>query len=158
MRSARKTFIASGVVLMSIAAVFAQTGDKYELTGGVLDFEAERLFGGNFELTGIVRPPAAWTTPAKSGGGFELALVAVTPSQIGPGDGVPTRADRHADADLDHPLVGDLDADRVIDMFDLIMLLDVWGPCGDCEDCLADLDGDCSVGATDLLMLLGNWG
>ena len=158
MTSARKTVIAIGVVLMSIAAVFAQTGDKYELTGGVADFEAEPLFGGNFELTGIVRPAAAWTTPADSSGGFELSLVPVPDSQIGPGDGVPIRADPLAEADLDHPLVGDLDADSVIDMFDLMMLLDAWGPCADCKDCPTDLDGDCTVGAGDLLTLLVNWG
>ncbi len=53
---------------------------------------------------------------------------------------------------------GDLDGDGSVGVKDLLILLGDWGPCGDCNDCLADLDGDCNVGVADLLILLGNWG
>ena len=51
-----------------------------------------------------------------------------------------------------------LNGDGVVGILDLLILLTVWGPCPDCDDCQADLDGDCSVGVLDLLTLLANWG
>ena len=56
------------------------------------------------------------------------------------------------------PTPGDLDGDGVVGVKDLLILLGNWGPCEDCNDCVADLNGDCVVGVTDLLTLLGNWG
>ncbi|MCH8315826.1 MAG: FG-GAP repeat protein [Planctomycetes bacterium] len=53
---------------------------------------------------------------------------------------------------------GDLDGDREVGVPDLLILLGNWGPCDDCNDCLADIDDDCTVGVKDLLILLGNWG
>ena len=53
---------------------------------------------------------------------------------------------------------GDLDGDGVVGVKDLLILLGEWGPCDDCNDCVADIDGDCTVGVKDLLILLGNWG
>ncbi|MEE8155104.1 MAG: M12 family metallo-peptidase [Phycisphaerales bacterium] len=53
---------------------------------------------------------------------------------------------------------GDLDGDGSVGASDLLILLANWGPCADCDDCVADIDGDCSVGASDLLILLANWG
>ena len=53
---------------------------------------------------------------------------------------------------------GDLDGDGIVGATDLLILLVSWGPCADCDDCIADIDGDCSVGASDLLVLLVNWG
>ena len=45
-----------------------------------------------------------------------------------------------------------------IDAQDLAVLLDAWGPCGDCDGaCPADLDGDCMVGAADLARVLDAW-
>ncbi|MCH7847868.1 MAG: trypsin-like peptidase domain-containing protein [Planctomycetes bacterium] len=58
----------------------------------------------------------------------------------------------------DEPILGDLDGDGVVGVKDLLILLGEWGPCDDCNDCLADLDDDCTVGVKDLLILLGNWG
>ncbi len=55
-------------------------------------------------------------------------------------------------------VLGDLDGDGAVGTTDLLILLGAWGPCGDCNDCVADLDDDCTVGTTDLLLLLGNWG
>lgn len=52
----------------------------------------------------------------------------------------------------------DLNGDGVVGVSDLLILLGSWGPCTDCDDCVADIDGDCSVGMTDLLILLNNWG
>ena len=53
---------------------------------------------------------------------------------------------------------GDLNGDGTVGVDDLLILLGDWGPCADCDDCVADLDGDCGVGVKDLLILLGNWG
>lgn len=53
---------------------------------------------------------------------------------------------------------GDLNGDGTVGASDLLILLASWGPCGDCDDCIADLDDDCTVGASDLLTLLANWG
>ena len=53
---------------------------------------------------------------------------------------------------------GDLNGDGMVGVDDLLILLGNWGPCADCDDCVADIDGDCSVGVKDLLILLANWG
>ncbi|MEE9130220.1 MAG: sialidase family protein, partial [Phycisphaerales bacterium] len=45
------------------------------------------------------------------------------------------------------PNDGDLNGDGVVGAADLLILLVSWGPCADCDDCIADIDGDCSVGA-----------
>ncbi len=52
---------------------------------------------------------------------------------------------------------GDLDGNGVVGATDLILLLGMWGACGDCDNCPADLDDDCVVGTGDLIILLGNW-
>jgi hypothetical protein len=52
---------------------------------------------------------------------------------------------------------GDLNGDGVVDVFDLLILLGQWGPCG-AEECTGDLDGNGAVDVFDLLILLGNWG
>ena len=54
--------------------------------------------------------------------------------------------------------LGDLDGDGSVGVKDLLILLGEWGPCDDCNNCVADLDEDCTVGVKDLLILLGNWG
>ncbi len=56
------------------------------------------------------------------------------------------------------PGPGDLDADGTVGVSDLLILLASWGPCIDCDDCIADLDDNCTVGVSDLLILLSNWG
>lgn len=58
----------------------------------------------------------------------------------------------------DPGIVGDLDGNGVVNVFDLLMLLGNWGNCIEGEPCPADLDGNGSVNVFDLLMLLGNWG
>ncbi|MEE8154935.1 MAG: hypothetical protein V3T53_08225 [Phycisphaerales bacterium] len=60
--------------------------------------------------------------------------------------------------DLAPSIPGDLNGDGTVGAADLLILLANWGPCGDCDDCIADIDGDCTVGASDLLILLVNWG
>ncbi len=52
----------------------------------------------------------------------------------------------------------DLDGDGSVGTSDLLILLSLWGPCGDCNDCSADFDDNCVVGTNDLLFLLSNWG
>ena len=58
----------------------------------------------------------------------------------------------------DDAIPGDLDGDGSVGASDLLILLASWGPCADCDDCIADIDGNCTVGANDLLILLANWG
>ncbi len=55
-------------------------------------------------------------------------------------------------------IVGDLNGDGVVNVFDLLILLEEWGACPDPDDCPADIDGDGSVDVFDLLTLLENWG
>ena len=50
---------------------------------------------------------------------------------------------------------GDVDADGVVDVLDLIEVLGAWGPC---DGCPQDIDGNGVVDVLDLLLLLGNWG
>jgi trimeric autotransporter adhesin len=52
----------------------------------------------------------------------------------------------------------DLNCDGAVDVLDLLILLDAWGPCSDPENCPADLNGDTVVDVLDLLMLLDDWG
>ena len=57
---------------------------------------------------------------------------------------------------INSPL-GDLDNDCAVGLADLEILLNSWGRCPDCVNCLGDLDGDCAVAVPDLLRLLANW-
>jgi YVTN family beta-propeller protein len=50
---------------------------------------------------------------------------------------------------------GDLNGDGVVNVLDLLILLDEWGPCPACD---SDLNGDGVVNVLDLLILLSNWG
>ena len=55
---------------------------------------------------------------------------------------------------------GDVNGDNVVDLTDLTLLLDGWGPCDPpCPPvCLADIDGDCEVTFMDLIVILSEWG
>lgn len=69
------------------------------------------------------------------------------------------RIDAHAAlVEVIGPVPGDLDGSGTVDVFDLLLLLGLWGPCGDCGDCPADLVPNCTVDVFDLLDLLGKWG
>jgi glucose/arabinose dehydrogenase/plastocyanin len=50
---------------------------------------------------------------------------------------------------------GDFNANGVVNVFDLLQLLDAWGPCPGCPE---DINGDGVVNVFDLLILLENWG
>ena len=50
---------------------------------------------------------------------------------------------------------GDLTLDMQVNVFDLLQLLEDWGPCPGCN---SDLTGDDQVNVFDLLQLLNNWG
>jgi hypothetical protein len=55
-------------------------------------------------------------------------------------------------------LSGDIDADGVVGIADLLALLSAWGACPEQPaDCAADLDGNGEVNVEDLLELLMNW-
>jgi photosystem II stability/assembly factor-like uncharacterized protein len=63
-----------------------------------------------------------------------------------------------ASDESDPHVPADLNGDGTVNVLDLLLLLDAWGACNDCDDCPADLNGDCSVSVLDLLMLLDDWG
>lgn len=56
----------------------------------------------------------------------------------------------------------DLDNNGSVSTNDLLILFANWGPCADCNDCIADIDdtcnSDCEVNTMDLLFLLASWG
>ncbi len=52
--------------------------------------------------------------------------------------------------------MGDIDADGVIDVLDLLALLSAWGPCPD-PCCPEDLNESGTVDVLDLLIILANW-
>ena len=58
---------------------------------------------------------------------------------------------------LSPPIPEDLNGDGAVNAQDLAILLGAWGPCANCDACVADLNGDCSVGAQDLAQLLAAW-
>ncbi len=56
------------------------------------------------------------------------------------------------------PKIADLNDDGSVDVIDLLLLLEAWGPCEDPVDCNADFNGDGVVCVLDLLILLNSWG
>lgn len=52
---------------------------------------------------------------------------------------------------------GDVNGDGVVNVTDLLLVLDAWGPCADPDDCPADLDGNGQVDVNDLLAVLAGW-
>lgn len=58
-------------------------------------------------------------------------------------------------AETDVP--GDVNGDGLVNVDDLLIVLNNWGPCLDPDDCPADLTGDGQVNVDDLLMVLNNW-
>jgi hypothetical protein len=80
----------------------------------------------------------------------------------GVGDLVDIAAGTSPDANFDlvpdecePPCAGDLNADGVVDVIDLLQLMASWGPC---PGCTADLNADGEVNVADLLALLAGWG
>ena len=58
---------------------------------------------------------------------------------------------------------GDVNADCVVDVVDLLAVIGAWGACpGKCPPaCAADIEpagGDCTVNVQNLLFVIANWG
>lgn len=70
----------------------------------------------------------------------------------------PADSDVNGDQQLDScvpVIVGDIDGDGVVNVFDLFSLLGAWGSCIGCPE---DINGDGFVDVFDLFELLSNWG
>ena len=59
---------------------------------------------------------------------------------------------------LPDPCPADLNHDGIVGMQDMLLILNLTGPCEDCMNCTGDLNGDCQVDSNDLLALFGEWG
>ena len=127
------------VLLVSMAAVLAQSDGGYTLIGGVVKSEISSSSGG-YELSAtVIRPDAETaTSPTMTASGY--SLTGEFHVQAGPSSPRPCPGDV-----LDPPGVG---------VEDLLALMDSLAT----TDSSADLDNDGEVGASDLLILLANWG
>jgi YVTN family beta-propeller protein len=93
---------------------------------------------------GWIQPTVALVGTGQLAPEVELWISQLTPEQKNP--------------DAHEPNPADLNGDGVVDVLDLLLLLDAWGPCGDCNECPADLNGDCTIDVLDLLQVLDAWG
>jgi probable HAF family extracellular repeat protein len=59
---------------------------------------------------------------------------------------------------LPDPCPADLNHDGIVGMQDLLLMLNLTGPCQDCMNCAGDLNGDCQVDSADFLALFAEWG
>jgi len=130
-----------------------------------------RLGDGSFQSDRAAEIHDEQTMLAFAGAGQELTFTLV-PTLGGERIGVDRDEDGFFDRDEldagsnpadpastpDNVVPGDLDGDGIVGITDFLLLLALWGPCGNCDNCPADLDGDCAVGITDFLQLLANWG
>lgn len=64
----------------------------------------------------------------------------------------------YLEVEIIEQIPGDVNGDGVVNVDDLLIILNNWGPCPDPEDCPADLTEDGQVNVDDLLMVLNNWG
>ncbi len=71
--------------------------------------------------------------------------------------GLAEAAGLHLEVELVEPsgLEGDVDADGLIDVADLLRIISDWGRCPCCP---SDLDGNGQVDVSDLLSVIANWG
>lgn len=60
--------------------------------------------------------------------------------------------------DVECSVFADLNCDDEVNVKDLFLLLEAWGPCDDPSDCPADLTESGDVNVEDLFLLLENWG
>jgi hypothetical protein len=73
------------------------------------------------------------------------------------GDLVDENLDENNDGILDdcQGCLGDLDGDYSIGIFEILAIIEAWGPCIDCP---ADIDQNGVVNVSDLLYIVANWG
>jgi hypothetical protein len=138
----RASSAAAMVMSLLVICALAALGSDYDLAWHTVDGGGGSSGGGGYELAGTIGQPDAGAL--MSGGEYTLAggfWVASAPASEPP-----------------CPLPGDINCDGVVDDFDLLLLMEAWGPCPDCADCPGDLNGDCVVDVHDLLLLLASWG
>jgi Ca2+-binding EF-hand superfamily protein len=59
---------------------------------------------------------------------------------------------------LGPPRLGDIDGDGVVNVNDLLLVINAWGPCPPPNLCPADVTGDGMINVNDLLVVINNWG
>lgn len=125
---------------IAIASGCRVAAANYEIAWYTIDGGGGVSASFTYEVSGTVGQPDAGSS---TGGGYELTG-AFWAGTIGAVPSCP----------------GDLYADGVVDVIDLLILLSRWGPCPEpCPPyCLGDINLDCVVNTADLLILLGNWG
>lgn len=155
--------LASGINGTVMALAIFDDGD-----GPALFAAGEFSMAGGVAANNIARwDGRSWTALGEGANGAIHVLQAVGPEAGGPAlvvggdftaiDGQP--ANRIAFwRPKQHPPIGDLNGDDVVDVSDLLLLFGAWGPCSAGQPCPADLNGDGNVDVTDLLLLLSNWG
>lgn len=98
--------------------------------------------------------------------GYDAGILAFTEAEVldhagiayGGSDTLEAQIGVPSDYVFNFAVPGDLDADGLAGVSDLLVLLGAWGPCpAPPTPCPIDLDGDGMVGVGDLLILLGNW-
>jgi hypothetical protein len=96
--------------------------------------------------------------------GADSAIVQTIPLAAGPSDLAFNQARKTSITTYPGPdgvdiipfgVPGDINGDGIVNVLDLLILLDDWGPCPGCD---SDLNGDGVVNVIDLLILLDSWG
>jgi len=132
----------SAIIATGAAASPAPAADTYAINWYSIDGGGGLSSGGAYDVAGTAAQPDAG--PQMTGGaytivgGFWLAAGAATTS-----------------------CTGDVNADGLVNVTDLLDLLATWGACGNPDACAADFapaGGDGLVNVTDLLDLLAAWG
>lgn len=129
----------------------------YDANGALVD----RLTYGDQAFPGSIRTQNAsgWIPPSELGTNNALAWVLATLADA-------QNSVVSVGGDIGNPGVypdptpgipGDLNGDRVVDGFDLAIVLGAWGKCPLEGDCVGDVDGDGIVSGTDIAIILGYW-
>jgi len=158
----KTTISVPGDVKIALNNIDAAAGDAYVVSNPRVSASSPAIDAGNNLLVpddvsdldgdGDLNEP----TPVDLEGVARFIDVPTVPDTGVPGNGFDAVVDLGAfETTASTPCAGDLNANDIVGIGDLLALLAVWGPC---ESCAADFDADGMVGISDLLTLLSVWG